>query len=302
MLTSERSLESIFSVIPNVSVAGAYRRTLEISVLNRHTLWKYDDADSAGFFARIYKHIGEHYGHAGKEWLEYLSDPAKQDDIKRRYEMILETQTGDRDLKGTENLIALLEAIQPDVETVLCLRPGTIARTVKPLFDAVLDQQQKQIARQIQDISQKFEDALNNFIAQNLTAFDGVCPVELAMTKVFGAVKDITNENGENIRHVFLRPDGLVKLCNDYGFDRNGLLIRLRDTGIFEPYPRNRLNADGEQALDAEGKFLIDYVDYKSMRIRNTGGNVYHFKINIDLTEWNSEIAETKKPAAEKIF
>ena len=303
MLTSERSLESIFSVIPNISVAGAYRRTLEISVLDRHTLWKYDDADSAGFFARIYKHIGEHYGHAGKEGLDYLSDPAKQDDIKRRYEAILEDESGDRDLKGTENLIALIAAIIPDVETVLCLRPGTITKTIETLFKSVIDAQRKQIARQIQDISVKFEDALNAFIAMNATAFDGVCPPELVMTRVFGAVKDIVNYYGEEIRHVFLRPAGLTQLCNEYGFDRSGLLIRLKDTGIFEPVPRSRVDERGEVVKDARGNPIIDEVDYKSMRIRNTGGNAYHFKIRIDFAEWKKEISDAPEISApEKIF
>ena len=296
MLTSERSLESIFSVIPNISVAGAYRRTLEIASLDRHTLWNYDDADSANFFARIYKSIGEHYGHAGKEWLEYLADPAKQDDIKQRYEAILEDESGDRDLKGTENLIALVAAIIPDVETVLQLRPGTITPTIETLFKAVIDAQRKQIARQIQDISQKFEDALNSFIAGNVSAFDGVCPPEIAMTKVFGAVKDITNDDGDDVRHVFLRPEGLTKLCNDYGFDRGGLLTRLKETGIFQPFPRNKVNERGEFVKDADGVQVIEDCDYKSMRIRNTGGNVYHFKINIDVNEWNVEVAETKTP------
>lgn len=309
MLTSERSLESIFSVIPNISVAGAYRRTLEISVLDRHTLWKYDDAESAGFFSQIYKQLGEHYGHAGKEWLEYLSSPEKQDDIKRRYETLLEQESGDRDLKGTENLIALLAAIIPDVETVLHLPQGKILNNIEMLFKSVIDAQKKQIARQIQDISQKFEDALNSMIAGNVTSFDGVCPPELAMSKILGAVKDITNDDGEDVRHVFLRPEGLAKLCNDYGFDRGGLLTRLKDTGIFQPFERNKVNERGELMKDKDGVQIIEDCDYKSMRIRNTGGNVYHFKINIDLAEWNAEVAETKpqtpeppKPTQEKIF
>lgn len=303
MLTSERSLESIFSTIPNISVAGAYRRTLEIAVLDRHTLWRYQDAESAGFFAEMYKNIGEHYGHAGKEWLEYLSPPEKQDDIKRRYEQILQTRTGDRDLKGTENLIALLEAIMPDVETVLNLQQGTIRATAQPLLDMVIEQQQKQINRQIQDISQKFEEALNSFIAANVTAFDGVCPPELAMTRVFGAVKDIINDYGDEIRHVFLRPAGLLQLCNEYGFDRSGLLIRLRDTGIFEPVPRSRVDERGEIVKDVEGNPIIDEVDYKSMRIRNTGGNAYHFKLRIDFADWKKEISDAPEISApEKIF
>ena len=299
MLTSERSLESIFSVIPNISVAGAYRRTLEISVLDRHTLWKYDDADSSSFFARTYKNLSEHYGHAGKEWLDYLSSPEKQDDIKRRYETLLEQESGDRDLKGTENLIALLAAIIPDVESVLHLPNGTILNNIEVLFKQVIDAQKKQIARQIQDISQKFEDALNSFIAGNVSSFDGVCPPEIAMTKVFGAVKDITNDDGEERRHVFLRPEALAKLCNDYGFDRSGLLTRLKDTGIFQPCPRNKVNADGEILKDKDGHTIVEEIDYKSMRIRGTGGNAYHFVVNIDFAEWNAEVAETKHPAPE---
>lgn len=297
MLTSERSLESIFSVMPNMSVAGAYRRTLEIAVLDRHALWRYEDSDSAAFFSRIYTQIGEHYGHAGKEWLEYLSDPAKQDDIKRRYERILSEKTEGRDLKGTENLIALIEAILPDVETVLLLRPGVIERNISGLFADVLDQQNRQIARQIQNINEKFVDALNAFIALNVTAFDGVCPAELAMTKIYGAVKD-----ADDARHVFLRPMGLATLCNDYGFDRNGLLSRLKDAGIFLPELRNRVGEQGELLRDERGEMIVEEVDYKSMRIRNTGGNAYHFVIPAALVEWNALIAAPEKTPPEKIF
>lgn len=296
MLTSERSLESIFSVIPNISVAGAYRRTLEISVLDRHTLWNYDDADSAGFFAKIYKNIGEHFGHAGKEWLEYLADPAKQDDIKRRYEAILEDESGDRDLKGTENLIALISAILPDIETVLHLRPGTITQTIETLFKQTIDQQRKQIARQIQDISVKFEDALNAFIAMNPTAFDGVCLPETTMTKIFGAVQD-----SGDARHVFLRPHGLNTLCNDYGFDRNGLLSRLKETEIFQPFLRNKLNERGEKMLDRDGSPIVEEVDYKQMKIRGTTGWAYHFVISNTETGWQQQIAP-EKSEPEKIF
>ena len=296
MLTSERSLESIFSVIPNISVAGAYRRTLEISVLDRHTLWNYDDADSAGFFARIYKQIGEHYGHAGKEWLDYLSDPSKQDDIKRRYESILEDESGDRDLKGTENLIALIAAIIPDVETVLHLRPGTITATIETLFKAVIDAQRKQIARQIQDISVKFEDALNAFIAMNPTAFDGVCLPETTMTKIYGAVQD-----SGDARHVFLRPHGLNTLCNDYGFDRSGLLSRLRDADIFRPYLKNKTKENGEKLLDSDGAPILEEVDYKQMKIRGSTGWAYHFVISNTEFEWKQQIApEFSGP--EKVF
>ena len=140
-------------------------------------------------------------------------------------------------------------------------------------------------------------------MASNVTAVDGVCPPELAMTRVFGAVKDIVNDYGEEIRHVFLRPAGLLQLCNEYGFDRSGLLIRLRDTGIFEPVPRSRVDDRGEIVKDAEGNPIIDEVDYKSMRIRNTGGNAYHFKLRIDFADWKQEISDAPEISApEKIF
>ena len=310
MLTSERSLESIFSVLPNMSVAGAYRRTLEIASADRHTLWKYKDDNSAVFFDDIYKSLGEHYGHAGKEWLEYLSDPATQDDIKRRYEEALKDSTGEMDLKGTENLIALLITILPDVEKVLKLAPGDIGANIDPLLISVIDQQRRQISRQIQNINEKFVDALNAFIAANVTAFDGVCPVELVMSKVYGAVKDTKDSDGDDIRHVFLRPAGLAQLCNEYGFDRNGLLIRLKDAGIFKPALRNKINDNGEIMKNAKGENIVEEVDYKSMRIRNTGGNAYQFVIPIDVEEWDAivdhperkETPKEAKSAQENIF
>ncbi len=296
MLTSERSLESIFSVIPNISVAGAYRRTLEISVLDRHTLWKYHDDESASFFSQIYKQIGEHYGHAGKEWLDYLSSPEKQDDIKRRYETLLEQESGDRDLKGTENLIALLAAIIPDVETVLHLPQGKILNNIELLFKAVIDAQKKQIARQIQDISVKFEDALNTFIGMNPTAFDGICSPEISMQKIFGAVQD-----SGDARHVFLRPHGLNTLCNDYGFDRSGLLSRLRDADIFRPYLKNKMKENGEKMVDSDGAPILEEVDYKQMKIRGSTGWAYHFVISNTDIEWKQQIAP-EKFEQEKIF
>ena len=296
MLTSERSLESIFSFIPNISVAGAYRRTLEISVLDRHTLWKYDDAESSSFFARIYKNLSEHFGHAGKEWLDHLSSPEKQDDIKRRYETLLEQESGDRDLKGTENLIALLAAIIPDVETVLQLPQGVILNNIEMLFKSVIDAQKKQIARQIQDISVKFEDALNTFIGMNPTAFDGICSPEISMQKIYGAVQD-----SGDARHVFLRPHGLNTLCNDYGFDRSGLLSRLRDADIFRPYLKNKTKENGEKLLDSDGAPILEEVDYKQMKIRGSTGWAYHFVISNTEFEWKQQIAP-EKSEPEKIF
>ena len=161
----------------------------------------------------------------------------------------------------------------------------------------MLDQQNRQIARQIQNINEKFVEALNAFIALNVTAFDGVCPAELAMTKIYGAVKD-----ADDARHVFLRPMGLATLCNDYGFDRNGLLSRLKDAGIFLPELKNRVGEQGELLRDERGEMIVEEVDYKSMRIRNTGGNAYHFVIPAALVEWNSLIAAPEKTPPEKIF
>ena len=209
---------------------------------------------------------------------------------------MLEQESGDRDLKGTENLIALLAAILPDVETVLSLAPGTITRNIEELFKQVIDAQKKQIARQIQDISVKFEDALNTFIAMNPTAFDGISP-EISMQKIYGAVQD-----SGDARHVFLRPHGLNTLCNDYGFDRSGLLSRLKDADIFRPYLKTKTKETGEKMLDKDGAPILEEVDYKQMKIRGSTGWAYHFVISNTETEWQTQIAQPEKPAQEKIF
>jgi len=299
MLTSEKGLDSIFSVIQDMSLAGAYRRTLEVPILQKHTLWNYDDSQSQIFFKGVFDNITNHYGYVGRDWLTYLSDHAVQHTLKKAYEAIL-MRNGEAglDLKGTDSVIALLEAITPHVEILMDIQPGTIWTHLKGFVTEITKHQQQQIRYQMQTASDKFRDCLNNFISSQPTCFDGVCPDDITMQKVYGLVKD----DGRN-RHVFLRPEGLQTFCNLYGFDRSGLLTRLKDASILIPWPTNQLNADGSEAKDRDGHQIIEYVDYKSMKIRRTGGNAYHFVIP-DSRDWNinEELVARDVSTPEKIF
>ena len=76
----------------------------------------------------------------------------------------------------------------------------------------------------------------------------------------------------------------------------------MKDAGIFLPEYKNRVGEQGELLRDERGEMIVEEVDYKSMRIRNTGGNAYHFVIPAALVEWNSLIAAPEKTPPEKIF
>jgi len=274
MLTSERSLETIFSVIPDMTIAGAYRRTLEIPCLTRQALWHVPDSANTTFFKDTYESISTHYGHVGKLWLEYLSDTQTQKQIKADYARILELNSAEGlDLKGTETLLALIEAIAPHVAQVVGLPASDCYENITPLLTEIKEHQQRQITYQMQSGVEKFIEAINSFITLHPTCFDGICPPELAMSKIFGEVGD----EGP-WRHVYLRPVGLQTFCNDFGFDRNGLLHHLKEHDILQLWEIPKFDADKRPVLQ-DGAAVIDRVEYKSLKIRGTGGNAYHLRI-----------------------
>ena len=187
--------------------------------------------------------------------------------------MLKENSANGLDLKGTETLIALLEAIAPHVEDLFDIPAGDCYKNITPLLNDIKDHQQRQITYQMQSGVEKFIEAINSFITLHPTCFDGICPPELAMSKIFGLVDD----EGQ-WRHVFLRPVGLQSFCNDFGFDRNGLLHHLKEHDILQPWDQVAYDADKRPILE-NGEPKIEKVEYKSMKIRGTGGNAYHLRI-----------------------
>ena len=262
-LTSERSLESIFSVSKNLNVGGAYRRTLEIPVVKHKALWNYPDSNEKEFFNDLYERLYASYGHLGPEWIYHISNRDNQADIKQRYTDEIKQFGEDWNLKGTENLICLLKAITPDIERLLDLPDGSIMANLDGYLTDILQHQQAQINHQVRDQVDRFIESLEDFISLNPTAFDGVCPENLAMTRVYGRVI-----HGDKKTHVYLRPQALTMVCNDYGFNKDGILTRLHEEGRFEPRFRT---------IKQDGKTQVIEVPSFQMKINNTNGRVYHF-------------------------
>ena len=225
-LTSERSLESIFSVTSNMSVGGAYRRTLEIPVLDEHELWSIDKAieSETQFFSRIHNHIRKHYGHIGVDWLLHIAEKDVQDRLAFAYDEALNAllKKGHGNLKGTEKLIALIWAVMIELELFLQIPDNKIQKNLASYLNAITERQHRQIEMQVTDEIQRFKEAIETFIAMHVTGFEGICPEKAVMAQVFGKV-----EYTDTLTHIYLRAWAFRQFCNEFGFERDVLIPKL---------------------------------------------------------------------------
>jgi len=280
-LTSERSLESIFSAKTNMRVGGAYRRALEFPVLDEGELWNFEAScakcadrkehcektcqkkeSKTQFFARIHNHIRQHFGHVGTDWLIHLSDKDVQERLAFAYDEALKNliSQGFGNLKGTEKLIALLWAVMAELEIFLQVKDNAILKNLKPYLTAITERQQRQIDEQITDEAERFQEALENFIAMHVTGFSGICNDKATMQQIFGEV-----EYSDSLTHVYLRAWAFKVFCNEFGFERDTLLPKLESKDLCRRH--------GGQL-------------YFNKSIRNTKGSTYHFALPSDNTEF----------------
>lgn len=261
-LTSERSLESIFSAKTNMRVGGAYRRALEFPVLDEGELWSIDQEKESKtqFFSRIHNHIRQHYGHVGVDWLTHLSDKDVQERLAFAYDEALKklVAQGFGNLKGTEKLIALLWAVMAELEIFLQVKDNAIVKNLKPYLTAITERQQRQIDEQITDEAERFQEALENFIAMHVTGFANICDEKTTMQQIFGEV-----EYSDSLTHVYMRAWAFKVFCNEFGFERDTLLPKLET--------QNLCRRHGGQL-------------YFNKSIRNTKGSTYHFALPSDNT------------------
>ena len=263
-MTSERSLESLFSVKKNMRIGGAYRRALEFPVMDEGELWNINPKkeSKSQFFARLHNHIRKHYGYVGMDWLIHISDKDVQDRLAYAYDESLNllVKNGHGNLKGTEKLIALIWAVMTELEIFLQVKENKILKNLRTYLKAITERQQRQIDEQISDETERFQEALENFIALHVTSFDGICPENAIMTQVYGRV-----EYTDTLAHCYLRSAAFKNFCNEYGFERDTLLPKLEKRNLY----RQRNNKA-----------------YFQMSIRNTKGPVYWFTLPIDVTEF----------------
>lgn len=263
-LTSERSLESIFSAKTNMRIGGAYRRALEFPVLDEGELWRIDPAKESktAFFARLHNHIRQHYGHVGTDWLIHLADKDVQERLAFAYDAALKNLVtgGFGNLKGTEKLIALLWAVMAELEIFLQVKDNLICKNLQPYLTSITERQQRQIDEQITDEAERFRDALENFIAMHVTGFAGVCDADATMQQIFGEV-----EYSDTLTHVYVRAWAFKVFCNEFGFERDTLLPKLESKDLCRRH--------GGQL-------------YFNKSIRNTKGSTYHFALPSDNTDF----------------
>ena len=237
-MTAERSLAAILSAIKGITIGGAYRRVLEIPISPRFPLWNFEPDQKKPFFDTLYQKMSAHYGHVGAAWLTHLSDLATQDRIKARYKTEMETFGKTWKLEGMDNLICLLHAIMPEVETVLRLPAGTIREKLTGYIEFILRHQQGQVDYQLRDTIERFKDALEEFTAQYPRAFEGLTQKEELIAPVYGAymenTKKLAADTYETTFDIWLTANGMEQLCQQYGFNKNDLLGELADMRILE--------------------------------------------------------------------
>lgn len=268
-LTSERSLESIFSVVNNMRIGGAYRRTLEIPIVDVAELWSIAQESETQFFSRIHNHIRTHYGFVGLDWLLHISDKEVQDRLAFAHDEALKLliEKGQANLKGTERLIALLWAVMTELEIFLQIPDHKIHQNLAAYLNVITERQQRQIDTQITDEVERFKDSIENFITMHPTCFEGICPEKAVMSQIYGKV-----HYTETLTHIYLRAGAFKLVCNEYGFERDTLLPKLESKGLVRK---------------KEGKW------YFPMSISNTKGQVYYFLLPSEETTILHDVKDT---------
>lgn len=241
-LTSERSLSTIMSVSRNMTVGGIFRRVLEIPCDNPDfPLWNYGEKDKEKpFFDNLFTGIQTNFGHFGARWIKHISDPAVLERITKKYKYVLEQFSKVYSLKGTENLWCLVEAITPEVETLLGLEPLTISKNLKEFISHILDHNQQQIDDQIHNTVENFMECLDHFMNENLTAFIGLSgerddPTDAPDRKVLPTrILGKYEQSDSNGTEVWLTIPAMEELCNKFGLNKNGVLEQLKAQGRIE--------------------------------------------------------------------
>jgi len=293
-LTSERSLSSIFSVVGNMRGGGAYRRALEVPVIETEELWNFDAAcarckdrktgcekeckkkeSKTQFFSRVHNTIRQNFGHVGADWLVHITDKEVQERLAYAYDEALKNliEQGFGNLKGTEKLIALLWAVMAELEIFLQVKEQKVLKNLGTYLKAISERQQRQIDEQVADEAERFKEALETFIAMHVTGFDGGSDQNTAMPQIFGQV-----EYTDSLTHIYLRAWAFKQLCNENGFERDTLLPKLEEKEILRRH---------------KGK-----VSY-SKSIRNTKGSTYHFALITDTTEFLHNVKHTTQAASQ---
>lgn len=237
-MTAERSLAAILSAIKGITVGGAYRRVLEIPMSPTFPLWTFTEETKKPFFNDLYEQMSTNFGYVGAAWLTHLSDLTTQDRIKTRYKAEMDNFGKTWKLEGMDNVICLLYAIMPEVETLLSLPAGSIRHRLNDYIEFVLQHQQDQVNYQLRDTIERFKDCLEEFTAQYPKAFEGLTQKEEMLAPIYGAyqehTKKIAPDTYETQFDIWLTTNGLEQLCQQYGFNKNALLAELADVGIIE--------------------------------------------------------------------
>jgi hypothetical protein len=294
-LTSERSLETILSVTRNMNVGGAYRRVLEIPATK--PLWKFQRQQEKEFFSGIYDSINSHFGHIGARWLRHISDPHVQHSITRQYKTELQEFGKKHNLKGTDNLVCLLYAVFPELESVLRLPQGLIMDKLGDFLNVCIKHNETQVEYYIKDGLERFMDALESFMSENLRAFEGLCPRDEQLINNFGKYDGPVDINGNPKEDpdapydVYLRPESLEKICNAHGFNKQGVIEHLLGADILQQTERSFKAPDGKMVKRP------DYLMQKYYRGRNW--KCYHLKVNYQPEEaTTAPIVKNDEPAA----
>ena len=237
-MTAERSLAAILSAVKGITIGGAYRRVLEIPITPNFPLWTFESAQKKTFFDEHYERMSANYGHVGAAWITHLSDLTTQERIKTRYKSEMETFGKSWKLEGMDNLICLLYAIMPEVETVLTLPSGSIKGKLAPYIAFVLQHQQEQVNYQLRDTIERFKDALEEFTAQYPRAFEGLSPKDDMIAPIFGRYEEKTTriavDDYRTNFDIHLTSNGMEQFCQQYGFNKNDLLAELAEMKILE--------------------------------------------------------------------
>ena len=237
-MTAERSLAAILSAIKGITIGGAYRRVLEIPMSPKFPLWAFAPDQKKPFFDDLYERMSAHYGHIGAEWLTHLSDTATQDRVKARYKAEMDAFGKTWKLEGMDNLICLLYAIMPEVETLLNLPAGTIKTRLQPYISHVLQHQQDQVNYQLRDTIERFKDSLEEFTSQFPRAFEGLTQKNEMLAPIYGAYAEETKRLGPDTFvtkfEIWLTTNGMEQFCQQYGFNKNDLLAELAEMRILE--------------------------------------------------------------------
>ena len=214
--SSNKDLKTIIQQSSSALSVGAYRRGLEIPVLDENALW--DEID----FQDIHARLSSDFGHIGMKWIAHIS---RQEVFERLHTNYSENRQALREkyqLAGKEDLLALTLAVITECKQLFLLAGDTKLDDLEKFVDEIADYNQSLHNDTVHNSVERFSSKFTVFLSHHAGNFVGYQEEEEDQHSQYRSVWGKI-ENDDNPLHVFITPTAFEKFCEEHSFVQKDL-------------------------------------------------------------------------------